>query len=110
MPLSSIANIHLAANQANKQHSDPAAAEHSEKGRGVLFSAPQVHGFSDNVTLTEIVGGPASQKTAGSDTLDPHAAGTLLKQITQAVIKDSNTALSAQANMTPDHAQILLAD
>ncbi len=48
MPLSSIVNINLPANQANKHNSEP-AAEQSEKSRAGLSSDNKITTFSDNV-------------------------------------------------------------
>lgn len=109
MPLSSITNSNVAANQANKKNS-AALGEQSEKTQAALISDTKSNKFSDNVTLTESGSTAHAEKTAGQDTLEPHAADGLLKQIMKAIITESKTAVAAQANLTPKLAQTLLAD
>ena len=109
MSLSSISNTPLSANHANHQKSET-TTEQSEKRRAGLSSNNDIAKVSDNVLLSESVSIPNSEKTAGTKALDTSSAKNLVKQIMKAIMTQSKTAVSAQANLTPQIAQTLLAD
>ncbi len=109
MSLSSISNTTLAANQAKKGNSET-TLEQSGKRKVDHFSDKEVAKFSDNVTLTEAGSILNSEKTAGPDSLDTNSADNLLKDVMKTIMTNSKTAVSAQANMTSQTAQSLLAD
>ena len=109
MSLSSISNTTLSANQANHQKSET-TVEQSDKRRVDLSSDNEIANISDNVTLSESVSIPNSEKTVAPKTLDTSSADNLLKHIMKAIMTHSKAAVSAQANLTPQVAQTLLAD
>jgi hypothetical protein len=108
MSLSSISNTTLSANQANHQKSET-TVEQPEKRRVGLSSDNDIPKVSDNLTLSESVSIPNSEKTAGPKTLNTSSADNLLKQIMKAIMTQSKAAVSAQANLTPQVAATLLA-
>jgi hypothetical protein len=108
MALSSISNTTATANQANLQKSGT-TSEQSENGRTGHQSDNDVTGnkFNDNVTLNEPIVTPNSEE---SNVLDTTSAGNLLKNLMPTIMSNSDTAISAQANLSPQVAQALLAD
>lgn len=109
MPLSSISNGNFAANSSNKPKSEIATEQLAKRSAGP-FSDNEMAQLNDNVTLTESVSIANSRKNAGPYQLDSGSAGNLLQQIMRTIMTNSQAAVSAQANLTPQAAQTLLAD
>ncbi len=107
MSLSSISNSTLTANQAKHQKAET-AVEQSTKRTAGLTSDTDSAKFNDNITLTESVTTSGPGKTAGLSTLEPGSEEKSIKQIMQSIVKNSKSALAAQANIAPQTAQTLL--
>ncbi|MFT5698540.1 MAG: hypothetical protein ACI8ZB_001395 [Desulforhopalus sp.] len=112
MAVSSISNTNVTANQANYQKT-ATSTEQSEKRQAGHSSDNGTAGnkSSDNVTLNQSVVISKSEEIATSvNALDKTSAENLLKQIMSTIATEGQTAISTQANLSPQVAQTLLAD
>ena len=104
MTLSSISNAGLA-----KSHISHQKTETDTKITGKSKSSPTSENnlsgnkFDDNVTL-----GQSEKTSASSKVIDQKAADTILSQTMKSILNQSKTAISAQANTTPQAAQEIL--
>ena len=106
MTLSVASNATLVQNHVLQQKTG-IDTEQTEKNRSNPSSDKNIseHKFDDNVTLSQ------SEKTNGpSEVIDKEAAEKLLPQTMKSILAHSKTALSAQANTTPQAAQEFLAE
>lgn len=106
MTLSAVTNAALAKNHTSLQNTGTDTAQ-TEKNRSNPSSEKNLSGnkFDDNVTLSQ------SEKTNVSLKVSGEKAGEkLLPQIMKSIITHSKTAISTQANITPQAARELLAE
>ncbi len=106
MTLSVASNATLAQNHVSQQKTG-IDTEQTEKNRSNSSSDKNIseHKFGDNVTLSQ------SEKTYGpSEVIDKEAAEKLLPQTMKSILAHSKTAVSAQANTTPQAAREFLAE
>lgn len=105
MTLSAVSNATLAKNTATHQASG-AATEQAESRKSRLSSenSGSEQKFDDNVTLSQ------SEKTAApGKVIDAAGVEKILPRTMKAILADSRTALTAQANTSPEKAQEFLA-
>jgi hypothetical protein len=106
MTLSAVSNPALAKSHFSHQKTG-ADTEQTEKSRSNPSSDKNIseHKFDDNVTLSQ------SEKTNGpSEIIEREAAEKLLPQTMKSILANSKTAVSAQANTTPQAARELLTE
>jgi len=106
MTLSVASNATLAQNHVSQQKTG-IDKEQTEKSRSNPSSDKNIseHKFDDNVTLSQ------SEKTNGpSEIIEREAAEKLLPQTMKSILANSKTAVSAQANTTPQAAREFLTE
>lgn len=100
MTLSSVSNASLAKSHLSNQKTETETSQ-NDKGRSNLSSENGAAGkkIDDNVTLSQ------SEKTNKvSEVIDKKGAEELLPKTMKTILTNSNTALSAQANIKPEAA------
>jgi hypothetical protein len=104
MTLSAISNAGLAKSQISHQKTETDTKQ-TEKSRSNPSSENNLSGnkFDDNVTL-----GQSEKTNASSQVIDQKAADKILFQTMKSILTQSKTAISAQANTTPQAAQEIL--
>ena len=106
MTLSVASNATLAQNHVSQQKTG-IDKEQTEKSRSNPSSDKNIseHKFDDNVTLSQ------SEKINGpSEIIEREAAEKLLPQTMKSILANSKTAVSAQANTTPQAAREFLTE
>ncbi|MCP4339330.1 MAG: hypothetical protein GY799_10690 [Desulfobulbaceae bacterium] len=106
MTLSVVSNAALTNSHLSHQKTGT-DTEQTEKSRSNLSPEKNLSGnkFDDNITLSQ------SEKTNDSSkVIDEKAAENLLSQTMKSILSHSKTAMSAQANTTPQAAQELLTE
>lgn len=106
MTLSVASNATLAQNHVSHQKTG-INTEQTEKNRSNPSSDKNIseQKFNDNVTLSQL------EKTTGSpELIDKEAMEKFLPQTMKSILAHSKTAVSAQANTTPQAARELLAE
>lgn len=111
MALSAISNVPFTKNPVSQQKSET-AAEQSNNGSGLSSGKNNAEkSFDDTVTLSPVAEVATSEKTADlSQTIDTIAAQKILPETMKAILADSRTAVSAQANVSTQAAQEFLGD
>jgi hypothetical protein len=101
MTLSAVSNNVLATSHVSRQKTGTDSKQ-TENGRSNSSSGNK---FEDNVTL-----GQSQKMAASSQVIDAKTAETLLNQTLGSILGHSKTAVSAQANTTPQVAQEILTE
>lgn len=111
MTLSSISQSSLATNQANQQKSETAAKQSEKKMANQSSEKTAAENkFDDNVTLSQSTAPQSSAKVeTTTNLLDATSVEKLQQKVSQAILTDSKTAISAQAITNPQLMQSLLA-
>lgn len=106
MTLSAVSNTILAKNHASQQKSGTATEQSGSRTSNSSADSSNVSKkIDDSVTLSQ-----PEKTTALSRVLDAEAAEKLLPRTMNAILEDSKTAISAQANMSHQAAQEFLAN
>ncbi|BHH84561.1 hypothetical protein [Desulforhopalus sp. 52FAK] len=100
MTLSSVSNVSLAKSHLSNQKTETETSQ-SKKGRSNISSENGAAGknIGDNVMLSQ-----SEKMSEVSEVIDLKAAEELLPKTMKAILTNSNTALSAQANIKPEAA------